>query len=64
MAFYEHFADKEDAFLVAYEVGHGKALASVERAYMAESDWRLAVRAGIGALFGFLASEPSFAHIG
>src|SRR6185437_13877783 len=23
VAFYEHFADKEDAFLVAYEVGHG-----------------------------------------
>jgi AcrR family transcriptional regulator len=63
VAFYEHFADKEDAFLVAYEVGHGKALAAVERAYVAESDWRLAVRAGIDALFGFLASEPSFAHI-
>ncbi len=64
VAFYEHFADKEDAFLVAYEVGHGKALAAVERAYVAESDWRLGVRAGIDALFGFLASEPSFAHIG
>jgi AcrR family transcriptional regulator len=64
VAFYEHFADKEDAFLVAYEVGRGKALAAVERAYVAESDWRLAVRAGIEALFGFLASEPSFAHIG
>ncbi|HEX3909253.1 MAG TPA: TetR/AcrR family transcriptional regulator [Solirubrobacteraceae bacterium] len=64
VAFYEHFADKEDAFLVAYEVGHGKGLAAVERAYAAESDWRLAVRAGIEALFGFLASEPSFAHIG
>lgn len=63
VAFYEHFADKEDAFLVAYEVGHGKAVAVVERAYAAESDWRLAVGAGIGALFGFLASEASFAHI-
>ncbi|MFI4990244.1 MAG: TetR/AcrR family transcriptional regulator [Solirubrobacterales bacterium] len=63
VAFYEHFADKEDAFLVAYEVGHGKALAAVERAYATESDWRLAVGAGIGALFGFLASEASFAHI-
>jgi AcrR family transcriptional regulator len=63
VAFYEHFADKEDAFLVAYEVGHGKALAGVERAYVAESDWRLAVRSGIDALFGFLASEPAFAHI-
>jgi AcrR family transcriptional regulator len=62
-AFYEHFADKEDAFLVAYEIGHGKGLAFAEQAYMAESDWRLGVRAGIAALFEFLASEPSFAHI-
>jgi AcrR family transcriptional regulator len=63
VAFYEHFADKEDAFLVAYEVGFGKALAVVERAVAAESDWRDAVRAGIDALFGFLASEPAFAQI-
>lgn len=63
VAFYEHFADKEDAFLVAYEVGHNKAMVAVERAFLSESDWRLAVRAGIGALFGFLASEASFAHI-
>jgi AcrR family transcriptional regulator len=63
VAFYEHYADKEDALLVAYEVGHGQALASVERAYAAEDDWRLAVRAGIAALFRFLATEPSFAHI-
>jgi AcrR family transcriptional regulator len=63
VAFYEHFQDKEDAFLVAYEVGHGKGLAVVERAYAAERDWRQAVRAGIEALFYFLASEPAFAHI-
>lgn len=63
VAFYEHFADKEDAFLVAFEVGQVKALAVVERAFVAQSDWRLAVRAGIAALFDFLASEPSFAHI-
>ncbi len=63
VAFYEHFTDKEDAFLVAYEIGLGKALASVERAYAAQDDWRLAIRGGIGALFRFLATERSFAHI-
>jgi AcrR family transcriptional regulator len=62
-AFYEHFADKEDAFLVAYEVGHGKALAATERAYTAAGDWQVGVRAGITALLQFLAAEPSFAHI-
>lgn len=62
-AFYEHFADREDAFLVAYEVGHGKGLAIVERAFDSAPDWRTGVRAGITALFDFLASEPSFAHM-
>ncbi|HXA55185.1 MAG TPA: TetR/AcrR family transcriptional regulator [Solirubrobacteraceae bacterium] len=62
-AFYEHFGDKEEAFLVAYEIGHDKALALVERAYDAELDWRYGVRAGITALFNFLAGEPAFAHM-
>jgi AcrR family transcriptional regulator len=62
-AFYEHFANKEDAFLVAYEVGHGKALAMVERVHDAASDWPHAVRAGTIALLEFLASEPAFAHM-
>jgi AcrR family transcriptional regulator len=62
-AFYEHFEDKEDAFLVAYEVGHAQALAAAERAYTAAADWRLGVRAGLAALLHFLADEPSFAHL-
>ncbi len=62
-AFYEHFSDKEDAFLVAYEIGQDKALALVERAYDAQPDWRYGVRAGLGALFNFLAGEPAFAHM-
>lgn len=62
-AFYEHFAGKEDAFLVAYEVGHAKGLSIVERAFATQPDWRLGVREGISALFDFLASEPAFAHL-
>jgi AcrR family transcriptional regulator len=62
-AFYEHFANKEDAFLVAYEVGHGKALALVERAHDAAPDWPHAVRAGTTTLLELLASEPAFAHL-
>jgi AcrR family transcriptional regulator len=61
--FYEHFTGKEDAFLVAYELGHAKGLSIVERAYAAQSDWRLGVREGISALLDFLASEPAFAHL-
>jgi AcrR family transcriptional regulator len=62
-AFYEHFPSKEEAFLVAYEIGHDKGLALVEQAYEAQADWRLGVRAGIVALFDFLAAEPAFAHM-
>jgi AcrR family transcriptional regulator len=61
--FYEHFGDKEDAFLVTYEVGHAKGLAVVEEAYASEPDWRRGVRAAMGALLRFLASEPAFAHL-
>ncbi len=62
-AFYEHFPSKEEAFLVAYEVGHGKGLALVERAFDAQEDWPRGVRAGIEALFDYLAGEPAFAHL-
>jgi AcrR family transcriptional regulator len=62
-AFYQHFADQEDAFIVAYELGHTKGLSIVERAYAEQSEWPHAVRAGIEALFLFLASEPAFARI-
>ncbi|MBA3807377.1 MAG: TetR/AcrR family transcriptional regulator [Solirubrobacterales bacterium] len=62
-AFYAHFLDKEDAFLVAYEVGHHKSLAVVERAFSEAPDWRRGVPAAINALFDFLACEPTFAHL-
>jgi AcrR family transcriptional regulator len=62
-AFYEHFSGKEDAFLVAYELGHRKALAIVERAYESQQDWPAAVRAAIATLLDFLASEPAYAHL-
>ncbi len=62
-AFYEHFSDKEDAFLVAYEIGQDKALGLVGRAFDAQDDWRYGIRAALEALFRFLAGEPAFAHM-
>jgi AcrR family transcriptional regulator len=61
--FYEHFSGKEDAFLVAYEIGYMKALAIFERAYRAEPDWPRGMRAALASLLHFLASEPAFAHM-
>ena len=62
-AFYEHFSGKEDAFLVAYELGHRKALAIVERAYETQENWSAAVRVGAATLLEFLAAEPAYAHL-
>jgi AcrR family transcriptional regulator len=62
-AFYEHFSGKDEALLAAYELGHAKALAFVERAYASKTEWPRAVRAGLRALLRFLAAEPAFAHL-
>lgn len=62
-AFYEHFSGKEDALLVAYEIGHRKALAIVERAYQAHESWPTAVCVAVATLLEFLASEPAYAHL-
>lgn len=61
--FYTHFANKEEAFLATYEVGHSKAIAVVNRTLLKQSSWIGAVRAGATALLEFLASEPSYAHL-
>jgi len=62
-AFYEHFESKEDALLVAYELGHAKGLDIVEEAFERAPDWRTGVRDGLAGLMGYLASEPSFAQL-
>jgi len=61
--FYELFTDKEDAFLVAYELGYTKALSIFERAYADEADWPSGMRAALASLLNFLASEPTFARM-
>ena len=61
--FYTHFANKEEAFLATYEVGHAKAIAFVTQTLAVQSGWIEAARAGARALLEFLASEPSYAHL-
>jgi AcrR family transcriptional regulator len=64
-SFYQQFAGREDTLQVAYEVGRRKMLALGERMIVceAEQDWRPTAHAAIATLLGFLASEPSFAHL-
>ncbi len=61
--FYDHFKSKEEAFLFAYEVGHARGLALVERAYEAQADWPSGVKAAIVTLLEYLGSEPAFARL-
>jgi AcrR family transcriptional regulator len=61
--FYQHFANKEEAFLATYEVGHAKAVAAVSRSLDLRLDWAENVKIGVRALLEFLASEPAYAHL-
>ncbi|MCW3033876.1 MAG: hypothetical protein QOK19_1178 [Solirubrobacteraceae bacterium] len=62
--FYSFYPSKHDAFLGAQKVGMHQALRVTGEAYGAHpGDWPSAVTAGIGALLGYLASEPAHAHL-
>jgi AcrR family transcriptional regulator len=62
-AFYAHFSGRDDALLVAYEIGHRKAFALAERARETQDGWAAGIGAAISTLLDFLASEPSFARL-
>jgi AcrR family transcriptional regulator len=61
--FYEHFKNKEDAFLASYDEVVAKLLEAVRRAYENEEGFAARVRAGLEAFLGFLAREPAFARM-
>jgi AcrR family transcriptional regulator len=61
--FYEHFSDKEDCFLAAYDAIVEQIIGAVTSAYEGEESWHDRVYAGIRAFLEFLASEPYFARM-
>jgi AcrR family transcriptional regulator len=61
--FYEHFDNKEEAFLATFEMGHAKATAAINRSLNLKLSWAQNVRLGLTALLEFLASEPSIARL-
>ncbi|MGC2373042.1 MAG: TetR/AcrR family transcriptional regulator, partial [Solirubrobacteraceae bacterium] len=61
--FYEHFENKEEAFLATFEMGHAKATAAINRSLDLKLSWARNVRLGLTALLEFLASEPSIARL-
>jgi AcrR family transcriptional regulator len=61
-AFYSQFADKEECFLEAYELGGGWLCDGVEAA-VADEPWPARVRLGVGEALRMLGANPPLAHL-
>ena len=61
--FYEHFKNKEDAFLAAYDAVVRQQARHIRRAYFDETTVQERLRAGIRAYLEFTASEPDVARM-
>jgi AcrR family transcriptional regulator len=62
-AFYEHFADKEECFVVTHDFAVAEGTARISAAYRAQPDWREGLRAGFAEYFAIVAEEPRAAHL-
>jgi AcrR family transcriptional regulator len=61
-AFYDHFTDKDDCYLQAYDLGVQRVEARIREAAAAETAWTNQLRAGLRALLEFLDAEPALAR--
>ena len=61
--FYEHFSSKDECFVAAYDTVMEELRGRVSAAFEGAEDWPHAVKAGIGAMLGFLAAEPHLARL-
>jgi AcrR family transcriptional regulator len=61
--FYDHFSDKEDCFLAAYEAASEELLRRVVEARADHDDWEERTRAGIAAYLRWLAADPALARV-
>jgi AcrR family transcriptional regulator len=61
--FYEHFQDKEDCFVAAYEAASDELLDRVREAQAAGDGWLERTRAGIRAYLRWIAGEPALARV-
>jgi len=60
--FYEHFRDKEDCFLAAFDAGVDDLLRAIVAAEPDAPGWKAALRARVHAYLSTLAAHPDFAH--
>jgi AcrR family transcriptional regulator len=62
--FYEHFASKDECFVVAYDTVMEELRERVGEAFAEEeAGWPQAVKAGIGAMLAYLVAEPNLARL-
>jgi AcrR family transcriptional regulator len=62
--FYEHFSNKDDCFLAAFDTCAARLRDQVATAAAAGGDiWRDRIRSGFGALLSFTAAEPEAARM-
>jgi AcrR family transcriptional regulator len=61
--FYDLFADREDCFLAAFDHAVDELAAVVLPAWEGEREWSERIRAGLGALLGFLDCEPALRRL-
>jgi AcrR family transcriptional regulator len=64
--FYEHFSDKEDCFLQAFDhvatIAHDAVADAVTDALAGRRDWRRAARAGLAVFLHTVAAHPRYAR--
>lgn len=61
--FYDHYANKEQAFLEAYDLVVAHLRTGVAGAYATRGSWAARVRRGLAAMLNLMASEPELAHV-
>jgi AcrR family transcriptional regulator/DNA-binding MarR family transcriptional regulator len=61
--FYDLFSDREDCFLAAFDYAIEQLTTVVIPAWEGEKDWAARIRAGLGALLGFLDEQPALRQL-
>jgi AcrR family transcriptional regulator len=61
--FYDHFANKEEAFLASYDLVLEQLLTGVSTAFGSAETWTSRVRRGLAAFLNLLAAEPVLAQV-
>lgn len=62
-AFYEHFTDKQDAFLTAFAESNQRAIEPTAQAFTAAPDWPHAIRASLDTLLHYVVRDHVFARL-